>query len=291
MEPNQVEPQVVPAVQPVVEQVVEPVEPGQGETTTEPTEPQQPDPNDQFLIKAVVDGQEQVFDIRDAEQRKQLQDNVQKGVHYTKKMKSVSEWEKANLAQTQFAQMIMGDPDILRISVARQNGLDPSALYGELKPPDPSLAEVNQPLYSQLFFEYQTKVWQRDQINKMTEAYGKMQSDMNNNALFERARIEHELTDLEFNQVKNFLQMNFKPNAFGMFSKEQMDVASDAVVGKNRQAQQQMNTIKKIDQSIKSASQTMNTSVRTRSTLPEQKERDKFHDFVREIQQDRNKRS
>lgn len=282
---EQVEQQVQKPVeeQEAVETPVEQVAEEQAQSTTETTEQTQEDPNEQFIIKTVVDGQEQIFDIRDTEQRKALQENAQKGFHYNKKMQSMSEWDKANQAQIQFNQMIMNDPDILKISVARQNGLDPASLYGTLQVPDPSLQETNPMLYNQLVFDYQTKAWQREQIGKMTEAYGKMQADMNNNALFERARIEHELNDQEFNQVKTFLTMNFRPNSFNMFTKEQMDVAASAIVGKSRQAQQQINAISKIDKSIKQASQApSNTSVRNRSIPPSQKDNDDFHKFVRE---------
>jgi len=282
---EQVEQQVQTPVetQEVVTPPVEVVVEGQAPSTTETTEQTQVDPNEQFLIKTVVDGQEQVFDIRDAEQRKTLQDNVQKGAHYTKKMQSMSEWEKANQSQIQFNQMIMNDPDILKISVARQNGLDPASLYGTLQAPDPSLAESNPSYYNQLVFDYQTKAWQRQQIENMTNAYGKMQADMNNNALYEKARIEHELNDNEFNQVKTFLVMNMKPNNFNMFTQEQMEVAASAIVGKSRQAQQQINAISKIDKSIKQASQApSNTSVRNRSVAPSQRDTEDFHKFVRE---------
>ncbi|MBE3116857.1 hypothetical protein IMZ68_06595 [Candidatus Bathyarchaeota archaeon] len=250
--------------------------------TTEGAEQVQVNPDDQYIFKMVVDGNEEVLDIRNADQRKKLEENARQGIKFTKKMQSVAEWEKANQAQTQFNSMIMADPDILKISVAKQNGLDPSSLYGELKPPDPNLANVDPALYNQLAFEYQTRAWQRNQIETMTQAYGKMQSEMNNTALFERARIEHDLNDVEFNQVKTFLAMNVRPNNFGMFSREQMDFATSAIVGKSRQAQQQMNTIKKIDQSIKSAAQPMNSSAKTRSVASSQKETEKFHDFVRE---------
>jgi hypothetical protein len=274
---------VVPTTEPVVEPTVEPVVEGQASSTTEPIEPTQVDPNEQFIIKTVVDGQEQTFDIRDAEQRKSLQENAQKGFHYNKKMQSLSEWEKANQAQVQFNQGILNNPQMLEISVAQQNGLDPSSLYGELKPPDTGLYETNPQLYFQMDLDYRTKMWQRNQIKTMTEAYGKMQADINNNALFERARIEHELSDIEFNQVKTFLTMNFRPNNYNMFTKEQMDVASSAIVGKSRQATQQMNTISKIDKSIKQASSAPgNVSVRNHAIAPSQKDTDDFHKFVRE---------
>ena len=276
-----------PVEQPEVEQQEVVESPGvqtveeQASSTAETAEPT-PETDEQFLIKTVVDGQEQVFDIRDAEQRKTLQENAQKGFGYTKKMQSLSEWEKANQSQLQFSQMIMNDPDILKISVARQNGLDPASLYGQLQMPDPSLVESNSVLYNQLLFDYQTKAWQRQQIENMTQAYGKIQADMNNSALFERARIEHELNDQEFNQVKTFLTMNFRPNNFNMYTKEQMDVAAGAIVGKTRQAQQQMTAIQKIDKSIKTASQPQTASVKVRPVAPAKKDTDDFHRYVRE---------
>jgi hypothetical protein len=131
-----------PVNQPV--QTVEPIIP-QEPISTEPVQPQEPsqpgtttgaepvqNPDEQFIFKMVVDGNEEVLDIRDAEQRKRLEDNARQGIKFTRKMQSVAEWEKANQAQLQFNQMILNDPDILKISVAKQNGLDPSSLYGQL---------------------------------------------------------------------------------------------------------------------------------------------------------------
>jgi hypothetical protein len=277
------EPNVEPQEPTVVEPVVEPIVEGQGQTTTEPVESQQPDPNEQFLIKANVDGQEQIFDIRDAEQRKTLQDNVQKGIHYTKKMQSLSEVEKASQYQNQFAQGILSNPNTLEILVAQENGLNPASLYGTPLPPNEALKEADPVGYANQFFAYQTQLWEREKIKALAQAKGTQQASINNNALFEKARLENDLNDVEYNQVTNFMQMNFRPNLYGMFSKEQVDTAVMAITGKARSAQRQLNTIKKIDQSLKSASQPMNVSQKTRILPKPEEDRSKFHDFVRDV--------
>lgn len=268
--------------QEVVEPVVEPIVEGQGEPTTETTEPQQPDPDEQFLIKTVIDGQEQIFDVRDTEQRKSLQENVQKGIHYTKKMQSLTEFEKANQAQINFSQRVISNPDTLEILVAQENGLNPASLYGNPTPPPESLAQTDPILYSQQLFSYQSMMWERQKIKDLAKARGQQEASVNNSALFEKARIESDLNDTEYNQIKMYMQNNFRPNLYGMFSKEQMDAAIMFVTGKARATQEKINGIQKIDKAIRTAAQPMNTSVRPRSLPKEQEDRAKFHEFVRD---------
>jgi hypothetical protein len=267
----------------VVEPVIEPIVEGQDTVTTETIAEQQPDPNEQFLIKTVIDGQEQVFDIRDAEQRKALQDNAQKGAHYTKKMQSLSELEKANQAQVRFSQNIISDPDTLEILVAKENGLNPASLYGNPNPPNDAIKETDPIGYANQFFAYQTQLWERQKIKDLAKARGTQEASISNNALFEKARIESDLNDVEYTNVKNFMQINFRPNTYGMFSKEQLDAAIIAVTGKARSTQQQLSTIQKIDKSIRTASQPMNVSQKVRSAPKEVEDRDKFHQFVRDV--------
>jgi hypothetical protein len=255
---------------------------GQGTATTETTETVQKNPDEQFLVKAVVDGQEQVFDIRDQEQRKSLQDNVQKGIHYTKKMQSVSEWEKANQAQMQFGQSIVSDPDTLEILVAKENGLNPASLYGNPNPPSQAIAETNPVEYAQQLFAYQSMMWEREKIKALARAKGSQQASIANQAMYEKSRIENELTDQEYAQVIGYMN-NFRPNIYGMYSRDQMDAAVMFVTGKSKAAQREMNTISKIDRSIRTAAQTMSTTQKLRTLPPVQAERDKFHDFVRDV--------
>jgi len=195
----------------------------------------------------------------------------------------MSEWEKANQAKVQFSDGIISDPDTIEILVAKENGLNPASLYGDPQPPDQSLAEANPVLYSQQYFAYQTQTWERDKIKALAKAKGTQQANITNNSLFEKARIESDLNDTEYNQVRSYIQMNFRPNIYGMFSKDQLDAAVMVVTGKARSTQQQLNTIARIDKSIKTAALPMNVPVRTRSVNQPQEERDKFHQFVREV--------
>jgi hypothetical protein len=253
----------------------------QAQSTTEVAQEQE-NPDEQFLIKAVVDGQEQIFDVRDVEQRKALQENAQKGIHYTKKMQSLTEFEKANQAQINFSQRVISNPDTLEILVAQENGLNPASLYGNPTPPPETLAQTDPILYSQQLFAYQSMMWERQKIKDLAKARGQQEASINNSALFEKARIESDLNDTEYNQVKMYMQNNFRPNLYGMFSKEQMDAAIMFVTGKARATQDKLNTIQKIDKALKTAAQPMNTSVRPRSLPKEQEDRAKFHEFVRE---------
>lgn len=264
----------------VTETPVEPLEGGQPIETTPPEE----NPN---LLKFVADGEEKVFDITNPEALKELTTLAQAGVGYTKKMQGFSEIDRQMQELNGVLQMITSDPDMMKIVVAKMNGANPAALYGNYTPPpeawlnsgDANLVAA----YWQNKYAYDTWQAEKDRIEKMSDAFAKQSAQKNNSLLIERAKIKHSLNDGDLAQVQNFLTTRMRPNAVGIYSDQDMEYAVSAVLGSGRERTAKLNTVKQIDENLKKAKSSPQVSVKSRPVNPADADREKFHQTVKEV--------
>lgn len=245
----QAEPVIDPAAQ-VEGQVADPVEP--------PVEgaPAEPSPDEQFLVKTVVDGEERVFDIRDQAQRDELVETAQKGFHFTKKSQALSAWEQSKQQELQMAQQLLSNQDAVKMLVANQMGYDPMMVLGQPVVPDETMRETNPIEYGRQYGYYQLQVDQQRRFNDAVQRYNQQVSTSANFALFERARVTHNLNDQEYQEVQRVVVSDMRPNAMGTYSDRQIEAAIRAVTGRERESKNKLDQSNKVQQALKNATKT-----------------------------------
>ena len=206
---------------------------------------------DPYLLKTVVDGQEEVWDLKDEERRKKAVEFLQKGVDYGKKSQAIAEWEKANQQKLQFADQLMSDPNTVKLIVAKQLGYDPNMVLGNIQPPNEAMKEMYPDLYYQQQALYNVAQSQRQAFDGAFSSLINLNAQSTNNAIFEKARITNDLNDSEYETVKNFVVQNFRANPAGMYSDQQIQAAVKATV--DRTASEKLKTANRVQQTLKKA--------------------------------------
>ena len=209
---------------------------------------------DPYLLKTVVDGQEEVWDLKDEERRAKAIEFIQKGVDYGKKQQSLTAWEVANQQKLQMADQLLSDPNTIRLIVARQLGYDPNMVLGNPQPPDPNLRDTNPDVFWQQHFYYEQARSQKTAFETAVNGMITVNAQTANNALFERARIQNNLSEAEYQSVKNFVSENMRANPAGMYSDSQVGAAMKAVV--DRTASDKLTTANRVQQTLKKAAGT-----------------------------------
>lgn len=209
---------------------------------------------DPYLLKTVVDGQEEVWDLKDEERRKQAIEFIQKGVDYGKNKQSLTAWEQANQQKLQIADQLMSDPNTIRLIMAKQLGYDPNVVLGNPQPPDPNLRETYPDLYWQQHAYHEQAVRQKTAFDTALNGMITLNAQTANNALFERARIQNNLSETESQAVRNFVIENMRSNPAGMYSDAQIQAGMKAVV--DRSASERLNTANRVQQTLKKAAGT-----------------------------------
>lgn len=236
---------------------------------------------DPYLLKTVVDGQEEVWDLKDEERRAKAIEFIQKGVDYGKRQQGLSEWEKANQQKLQMADQLMSDPNTIRFIIAKQLGYDPNMVLGNPQPPDPNLRDTNPDVFWQQHFYYDQAQKQKTAFDTAVNGMITVNAQTANNAMFEKTRIQNNLSETEYQAVRNFVSQNMLANPTGMYSETQIGAALKAVV--DRTASDKLTTANRVQQTLKKAAgtQPQKQITQRQEKLTEQQKKDReFLDYV-----------
>lgn len=209
---------------------------------------------------------------------------AQKGFDYDKRVQSLSALEKANLQKLQLADQLMTNQSAVKYALAQQLGYDPRMVLEEIPAPDPQYRETNPEWFGrqQAIFELA-----RDQKQKFEAAIQGMVSlnaQTSNMAVFEKARLDNNLSDEQFQNVQAFVSQRMRPNQMGFFSSEDVDYAVMALYGKERIASEKLKQATKIQNTIKQATTPRATPVKPPKgdLSPEEKDSSEFKKHVQE---------
>lgn len=295
--PEPVVPEVVPeVVEPEVPQTVETPTPEGAVETAVPVAGESPEPppegtaeipaespDDQFFFREKVDGQEVVWDIRDPEQRKQLSANARQGFHYSKKLQALSEAEKANEGWTQLGRAAVSNPAFLQAMMAEKLGYGPEVLYGPTQPPPDWMREQDPNAYADALASHKESIRARAIIDRSVETYLGQVSSSTNQILFDRVKLQQELSDAEAKTLRQYVEAKIKPNNLGVFEAQDVENAYWALFGRQRMASEKLKTSEQIKKTIQQAATPQSaTSVKPERLTKKQKEDRGFVDYVRE---------
>lgn len=215
-------------------------EEAQGDETSETgsTEGESKPDDEQFIIKGKVGDEEITYDLRVPEQRQKLVDDAQKGIGFTKKSQALSEWEKANEPMLNFAQQVLQDETMQKAIVAKQLGIDPSTAFVKTAPPDEYWKEANPQAYWAAYYQHERTANDQARLEQGLKQYKQGLSQNYNTALVEKARVKHDLTDKQANDVAQYVISNMRPNSLEMYSERQFDDAVSALYGREKMKQQ-----------------------------------------------------
>lgn len=269
-EPQEPQEPVVPT-EPSPQGTTEPIEPQEPQEPTEPQEPveppvEPPEPPPEPVKKKYtmkVDGRDEEFEWTDEE----LLEQARKGVGFTKKTQALSEWEKANQQKLQLADQLMGNPNTVRYLMAQQLGYDPQMVLGNPQAPDPSWREQYPDQYWQQKAYYDTAVTQKQAFDNAFNSIVSLNAQSANSALFEKARIQNNLSDSEYQSVRSYVDQNMRANQAGMYSDAQIQGAIRAVV--DRSASEKLETANRVQQTLKKAA----TSSSPQKQIPQRQEK------------------
>jgi len=219
-------------------------EEGTAEVKEEATAPEEAQPE---VPKHKIKWQGQEVEVDESE----LVELAQKGFDYTKKMQSYSELEKANQQKLQLADQFLSNPNAVKYAVAQQLGYDPNMVMGNLKPPDPNIREIYPEQYGREEAYYQLASQQKAQFENALNGMMALNTQSVNNAVLQKARLEHELNDEQFNTVQQFLTGRVRPNQAGFYTTEDVDYVVRALYGEQKKASALLNQTTKIQKIIK----------------------------------------
>lgn len=222
---------------------VESKEQAQEETTEEQTE-------EEFVPwKLKVEGEEIEVKTKD-----ELTALAQKGLHYTKKMQTFAEAEKARASEQQFNQSLQNNPKVFEMLVAQNLGTDPSLIFRTPMPPNESLKDYDPVGYGRDVARYENEVRQKQLIEQTVPLVIRGQVDATNNVVFQRGTIANELTDAQSSEVRQFVQNNLRPNQMGMYSDEQVKMAVSYLYGSQKAEKEKLKTSEKFNEKLKQLS-------------------------------------
>jgi len=287
------EEEVTPTEEPTQEGASEVEEKAQEEPTEESSEDGateeaqiEPDPDEQFLIREKVDGQEVVWDVRDPAQRKQLSENARQGVHYTKKMQILSESEKANQGWADIGRSVVNDPVFMEMQMAKQLGYqDPSIVFSNPQQPPEWLKESDPSAYADQLANYREVVRAKEIVKNATASYRETVASQSNAVLFQNARLKYELDDTKADQLQSFVTGKFKPNNLGMYDESDMEKAYWSLFGKEVSAREKLTSSENIRKTIQKATRgapAKAVSDKHQTMTKKQKDDKDYVEFIRE---------
>lgn len=213
--------------------------------------------DDNLIFKLKNKEEEFVYDIRDAEQRKQLEEAARKGLDYTKKTQVLSELEQSlKDQQTKFSN-IQNDPDYVRLGIAKQMNINPEVLFHTPQPPNEAMKDWDMTGYIQAYNTWDMATKQKQLIENTFQLLQKQNADSINNAIVKKSRLKYEdLNDQEFNQALQWASQRFQPDKSGVYPDDSLDVAIRQLFGDKKMETEKLkmsnNFNKKIQQAVKS---------------------------------------
>ena len=253
---------VEPPQEPV--QAVEPIEPVQ-----EPVEPQL----QRYVLR--VDGKDVEVD------ESEIKELAQKGFSFNQRMQAIAEMERANQQKLQLADGLLNSPEATKFVLAKQLGYDPNMVLGNVQPPDPSWRETYPEQFGRAQAQYELAQNQRQAFESTVSNMLALNAQSANDAVFQKARLENNLDDTQYQQVRNFVTQRFRPNPNGMFSAEDVNLATMALFGRDRIASEKLKNSQNIQQTIKQAGSTRGqVSQRPENISPQSKEAREYKEFV-----------
>jgi len=234
---------------------------GTTEVTEEVTAPEEAQPD---APKRKITWQGQEVEVDESE----LVELAQKGFDYTKKMQSYSELEKANQQKIQLAEQLMSNPNAVKYAIAQQLGYDPNMVMGDVQAPDPSLQDQYPEQYGrqQAYFELASQ--QKQVFENAVNSMINLNTQSVNSAVLHKAKLQHELSEEQFNQVQTFLTNRVKPNQAGFYSSEDVDYVVRALYGEEKKASALLNQANKIQKTIQKATSPARVSKRAVEEVP-----------------------
>ena len=273
--PEETKPEVTEQTANQEQATEKPVE--QQETTETKTEETQVEAPKKWKIKH--DGKE--VELEESE----LIENAQKGFDYSRKTQSLAELEKANSQKLQLFDQLTQNPVLWKMAMAQNMGYDPALVTANPQQPDPSLESYNPVLYGRQMSEYEQQIRGKQAVDIALQNYINQATAVNNNALFEKGKIVHNLNDAENQQVVGFMQQQMRPNQMGMYSEQQLEYAVNAVLGKGRISEAKLKTTENIQQIIKKAvTGAPPASTKTKTEEPAQTKAREHLEYVKSLQ-------
>lgn len=275
MEPEAIiDPAVIP---PAVElQVIEPAQTEQPPGTTETVPQDQTDVQPELPKWKLKHGGEEI-EVDENEVR----NLAQQGLDYTKKMQSLSAVEKSRALESQLAQAVMGNPILAKAALLGQAGLPVEQLLTDPVLPNEAYRETYPDVYNQQVAQYNTHMQIKKAADTIFNALQAQSVQSNNQGVLERARLENNLDDGQFQQVQGFVFNRMRPNQSGMYSSEDVNYAVMALYGRDKIASEKLTQANKIQQTIKSAStQRGQVAQKPENLSPMSKEAREYKEYV-----------
>jgi len=226
--------------------------------------------------------EEVTYDVRNAEQRKLLEEHARKGMDYTKKTQLISELEQSLKDQLARTSALNNDPDFIRLGIAKQMSIPPDVLFQNPQPPDPSLQGYDERLYNQQYNTYDLAVKQKQLIENTFQMLQKQNADSINQAIVKKARLKYDdVPESEFTEMLTWASQRFQPDKNGVYPEDSLDIAYKQRYGDKKMEEMKLkqsnNFNKKIQEAVK---QKPVKSVNQRVTKPAESSEKAFLDFV-----------
>lgn len=215
--------------------------------TQEPAEAESEE--DPTIVRATVKGEEVVYDVKKKEDRERLRADAQKGIDYTKKSQALAEAERQHQSELGLAREMMNNPIIQKMMVAQRLGIDPSIVTARPIPVDESLREINPAVYWQQYYANDYVGKSQKLIEDTLGTVFTQTAQTNNTAFLNRVQADNDLSDMETQQVSQFMTENMRPSQIGMYSKQQFDAAVK-IVQSNRLPGERLKIADNINQKL-----------------------------------------
>lgn len=278
-EPESQEPVVeTPVVEETKVEEIKPVETAVAEGTQQATETAESEP--QVEPEPIPEPKKYKLKVRGEEieaDENEVVEYAQKGIDYQRRTQALSEIEKANQLKLQVFDQLASNPEVMKMVFAQSQGFDPSLVMDNPQPPPEALRDYSPEYYYDQLANYKVRTQQKQALENATQAYLRQTSVINNGALFEKARIESDLNETEFQEVTRFVQNNIMPNSLGLYSEKQLEAAVAAVVGKGRIESDRLKQANKIQAKIQQAKPSPKP---TRAKAPEPPDDPKVQDAI-----------
>jgi len=257
------------------------------QSQTEETQEGTAEESNPLIIRAKVDGEDREYDLNDPEVRAQVQETLSKGYDYTKKLQRIADFEKANEGLISLGRAVTQDPMYLKASIAQQMGYDPGKLYATPQPPPEWLKTENPEGYADALADHREHTRMLEVVNRATDQATRSLAQKNNELLFERARLQYELSPDEYARVTNYVSTKIQPGQNGLYENDDVKSAYWALFGERRSGQQKLETSENIRKTIKGAVQESGArkpvSSKPQILKGQKKEDREFLDFVKDV--------
>lgn len=209
---------------------------------------------------------------------------AQAGLGFTKKSQGLSEYEKSVNDKVRLAEQMLSDPMTFKWQVAKNANIPIESLFITPQQPPEWLKETDPVAYGEQMANFKMQLLQKQYVDATLQQTMQRYVVENNTALINKARIDSDLNETQTNQLMQTLNTFYRPNDYGMFTREQVDMATRALFGVNAVRDTKLQTSNNLVKSIKKSvgnigNQSLNAKKSERLSQRQKDDRE-FLDFV-----------